>query len=105
VSAKIYRDNVDDEIKKDRLKEVQNLQREISLSKNRERIGNVEEILVDGKSRLKNGQMMGRTRSNRIVNLTGEETWVGCLLPVRIVGATANSLLGEIMTAEQVSGF
>ena len=99
VSAKIYDDNVDDEIKKYRLKEVQNLQREISLRKNRERIGNVEEILVDGKSRLKNGQMMGRTRSNRIVNLTGEETLVGCLLPVRIVGASANSLLGEILTA------
>jgi tRNA-2-methylthio-N6-dimethylallyladenosine synthase len=105
VSAKIYDDNVDDEIKKYRLKEVQNLQREISLRKNRERIGNVEEILVDGKSRLKNGQMMGRTRSNRIVNLTGEETLVGCLLPVRIVGASANSLLGEILTAEQVSDF
>jgi tRNA-2-methylthio-N6-dimethylallyladenosine synthase len=105
VSAKIYDDNVDGEIKKDRLKEVQNLQREISLKKNRERIGNVEEILVDGKSRLKNGQMMGRTRSNRIVNLTKEETWVGCLLSVRIVGATANSLLGEIVTAEHVSEF
>jgi tRNA-2-methylthio-N6-dimethylallyladenosine synthase len=105
VSAKIYDDNVGDEIKKNRLKEVQHLQREISLKKNRDRIGNVEEILVDGKSRLKNGQMMGRTRSNRIVNLTGEETWFGCLLPVRIVGATANSLLGERVTAEHVSGF
>ena len=105
VSAKIYDDNVDDEIKKDRLKEVQNLQREISLGKNRQRIGNVEEILVDGRSRLKNGQMMGRTRGNRIVNLTGEETLVGSLLPVRIVAATANSLLGEIVTAEHVSSF
>jgi tRNA-2-methylthio-N6-dimethylallyladenosine synthase len=105
VSAKIYDDNMNDEIKKARLKEVQNLQREISLRKNRERIGSVEEILVDGKSRLKNGQIMGRTRSNRIVNLTGEETLVGCLLPARIVGATANSLLGEIVTAELGSGF
>jgi tRNA-2-methylthio-N6-dimethylallyladenosine synthase len=105
VSAKIYDDNVDGETKKDRLKEVQNLQRGISLRKNRERIGNVEEILVDGKSKLKKGQMTGRTRSNRIVNLTGEETWVGCLLPVRIVGATANSLLGEIMAVDHVSGF
>ena len=61
-------------VERDRSKEVQNLQREISLLKNRERIGNVEEILVDRKSRLKNGEMMGRTRSNRIVNLTGEET-------------------------------
>jgi hypothetical protein len=39
------------------------------------------------------------------VNLTGEETWIGCLLPVRIVGATANSLLGERVTVEHVSRF
>jgi tRNA-2-methylthio-N6-dimethylallyladenosine synthase len=105
VSAKIYDDDVAEELKKARLQQVQSLQREISLRKNRESIGNVEEILVDGKSRLKNGQVMGRTRANRIVNLAGEETLVGSLLPVRIIGATANSLIGEELTAEHVSDF
>jgi tRNA-2-methylthio-N6-dimethylallyladenosine synthase len=105
VSAKIYDDDVFDEIKKDRLQEVLRLQKEISLKKNRQGIGNVEEVLVDGRSRLKNGQVMGRTRTNRIVNLTGEETLVGSLLPVRIIGATANSLIGEVITAERVSDF
>jgi tRNA-2-methylthio-N6-dimethylallyladenosine synthase len=105
VSAKIYNDDVAEAIKKARLQEVQSLQKEIALRKNRASIGNVEEILVDGKSRLKNGQIMGRTRTNRIVNLTGDETLVGSLLPVRIIGATANSLIGEELTAEQVSDF
>jgi tRNA-2-methylthio-N6-dimethylallyladenosine synthase len=105
VSAKIYDDDVAEELKKSRLQQVQSLQREISLRKNRQTIGNVEEILVDGKSRLKNGQIMGRTRANRIVNLTGEETLVGSLLPVRITGATANSLIGEELTSEHVSDF
>jgi tRNA-2-methylthio-N6-dimethylallyladenosine synthase len=105
VSAKIYGDDVADAIKKARLQEVQSLQREISLRKNRESIGNVEEILIDGKSRLKNGQVMGRTRANRIVNLTGDETLVRSLLTVRIIGATANSLIGEELTAEHVSDF
>lgn len=105
VSAKIYDDDVGDEIKKDRLKKVQSLQKEISLKKNRRMIGNLEEILVDGRSRLKNGQMMGRTRSNRIVNFSGEETLVGSLLLVRIVGASANSLLGDVVKVEHVSGF
>jgi tRNA-2-methylthio-N6-dimethylallyladenosine synthase len=105
VSAKIYDDDVADAIKKARLQEVQSLQKEIALRKNRASIGNVEEILVDGKSRLKNGQVMGRTRTNRIVNLTGDETLVGSLLPVRIIGATANSLIGEELTAEHVSDF
>jgi tRNA-2-methylthio-N6-dimethylallyladenosine synthase len=105
VSAKIYADDVADEIKKQRLKEVQSLQREISLKKNRQRIGNVEEILVDGRSRLKNGQIMGRTRANRIVNLVGRENLIGSLLPVRIIGATATSLLGEALRGEQISEF
>src|SRR2546430_8005755 len=53
VSAKIYDDDVADVIKKARLQEVQSLQKEIALRKNRASIGNVEEILIDGKSRLK----------------------------------------------------
>jgi tRNA-2-methylthio-N6-dimethylallyladenosine synthase len=105
VSSKIHEDDVADEIKKDRLQEVQSVQRDISLRKNRERIGNVEEILVDGKSRLKNGQVMGRTRTNRIVNLSGEETLVGSLIPVQIIGATANSLIGEMLKAEPLADF
>jgi tRNA-2-methylthio-N6-dimethylallyladenosine synthase len=105
VATKIHEDDVADEIKKDRLQEVQRVQREISLRKNRERIGNVEEILVDGKSRLKNGQVMGRTRTNRIVNLPGEETLVGALIPVQIIGATANSLIGEMLKAEPLADF
>ena len=105
VSAKLYDDNVDGEIKKDRLLRVQRLQHEISLKKNRQMIGNIEEVLVDGVSRLKNGQVMGRTRGNRIVNLKGPETLIGEFVPVRISGATANSLLGELLPDSCASGY
>ena len=98
VSAKLYADDVPQQIKKARLAEVQTLQREISLNKNRRCIGNVEEILVDGPSRLKNGQLMGRTRGNRIVNVAGPESLAERLVPVQITGATANSLIGEVLT-------
>ena len=97
VSAKIYQDDIPEDVKKDRLTRVQKLQREISLKKNRQRIGELDEILVEGRSRLKNGQIMGRTRNNRIVNLTGPENLLDQLVPVQITGATANSLLGEIL--------
>ena len=97
VSAKIYEDDVSGHVKKERLTTVQKFQREISLAKNRGRIGAIEEILVDGSSKLKNGQIMGRTRNNRIVNVTSSENVMGQLLPVRITGATANSLLGEVL--------
>ena len=97
ISAKIYDDDILEDVKKDRLRRVQKLQREISLRKNRQRIGEREEILVDGPSKLKKGQLMGRTRSNRIVNVTGSERLIGQLVPVQVISATANSLLGEIM--------
>jgi tRNA-2-methylthio-N6-dimethylallyladenosine synthase len=97
VSAKIYQDDIPEDVKKDRLTRVQKLQREISLKKNRQRIGELDEILVEGPSRLKNGQIMGRTPNNRIVNVTGSENLLDQLVPVQITGATANSLLGEIL--------
>jgi tRNA-2-methylthio-N6-dimethylallyladenosine synthase len=99
VSAKIYPDDVHDDVKKERLKIVQTLQREISLAKNRQRIGEREEVLVDGPSKLRAEQVMGRTRSNRIVNLTGSSDLIGEFVHARITGATANSLLGELMCA------
>ncbi len=99
VSAKLYADDISDEVKRERLQRVQALQKEISLTKNRQKIGAIEEILVEGRSRLHNGQIMGRTRNNRIVNVVGPESLVGALVPVRVVGATANSLLGELLTA------
>jgi len=99
VSAKIFPDDVPDGVKKNRLKKVQTLQREISLAKNRQRIGDCEEVLVDGRSKLKDDQVMGRTRANRIVNFTGSPSWIGKFVRVRVSGATANSLLGEPMCA------
>ena len=97
VSAKLYADDIPQNVKKERLTQVQALQRGISLAKNRGCIGNIEVILVEGPSRLKNGQLMGRTRSNRIVNVAGPDKLISRLMPVRITGATASSLIGEIL--------
>jgi tRNA-2-methylthio-N6-dimethylallyladenosine synthase len=102
VSAKIYEDDVPDDVKRDRLQRVLALQNGISLRKNRERIGESEEILVEGRSKLKNGHVMGRTRANRIVNFSGGDALVGTRVRVRIIGATANSLLGELLTGAPI---
>ncbi|HXV48864.1 MAG TPA: tRNA (N6-isopentenyl adenosine(37)-C2)-methylthiotransferase MiaB [Candidatus Binatia bacterium] len=98
VAAKIYDDDIEANVKRERLRQVQTLQQGISLAKNRQRIGDTEEILVDGPSKLKNGQLMGRTRTNRIVNISAPEHLIGRLVPVRIINATANSLLGDLLS-------
>ena len=97
VAAKLFDDDVPRGVKKERLTKVQTLQREISLEKNRQRIGEREEIFFDGPSKLKNGQLMGRTRTNRIVNVAAPASFIGQIVPVRITSATANSLLGEVL--------
>jgi tRNA-2-methylthio-N6-dimethylallyladenosine synthase len=103
VSAKIYEDDIAEDIKKDRLKRVQSLQQGISLKKNRQRIGETDEILIDGPAKLKIGQIMGRTRTNRIVNASAAESWTGKLASVRITGATANSLIGELLWGKPIA--
>ena len=101
VAAKIYPDDVPSEVKRRRLDIVLKLQQEISLRKNKERIGRIEEILVEGPSKLRQGQIMGRTRTNRIVNATGPDSLIGGIVPVHVSGASANSLVGELLKADQ----
>ncbi len=96
VAAKIHSDDVPEETKKFRLRTVQALQKEISLRKNRQLIGRVEEILFEGESKLNTDQMMGRTRTNKVVNVEAPRGLVGKTLEVRITGASANSLIGEL---------
>jgi tRNA-2-methylthio-N6-dimethylallyladenosine synthase len=100
LANKIYADDVPENVKKFRLERVFKLQAEISRRKNRQRIGRVEEILVEGAAKLGRGQMMGRTRTNRIVNFPGPEELSGQPARVRITAAAANSLLGELITAQ-----
>jgi len=100
LAGKLYPDDVPEELKKRRLERVLNRQGEISLKRNRKKIGEIEEILVEGPAKLRDGQIMGRTRSHKIVNAAGSEALAGKLAPVRITGASPNSLLGEMVAAQ-----
>jgi len=96
VAAKIHSDDVPEETKKSRLQTVLALQKEISLRKNRQLMGRVEEILLEGESKLSKDRMMGRTRTNKVVNVEAPRGLVGKTLDVRITGASANALIGEL---------
>ncbi|MBI4526193.1 MAG: tRNA (N6-isopentenyl adenosine(37)-C2)-methylthiotransferase MiaB [Deltaproteobacteria bacterium] len=102
-AAKLYRDDVCDAVKKERLEQVLRLQNELSLRKNLQKLGAVEEVLVEGPSRHRKGQLMGRTRTNRIVNFLGEDSMIGRFVSVAVVGASPNSLIAEVLSEENVS--
>jgi len=83
-------------VKRGRLKVLQERQRCITREKNEEMVGNIERVLVEGRSQRNPNDMMGRARTNRIVNFPGEGRLVGEEVWVRIVKGFANSLRGEI---------
>ena len=81
--------------KDERLSRVFALQRDITLRRNREQVGKVLEVLVEGPSR-RSATLFGRTRGNRVVNFAGPGHLVGSLVQVRIMKAGPNSLSGEL---------
>lgn len=89
-------DQVPEEAKRDRLMILQDTQRKITRRKNTETEGRLERVLVEGRSQNDPMEMMGRTRSNRIVNFPGGIDLVGHEVLVRIEKGFANSLRGVL---------
>lgn len=81
--------------KSSRLSVLQELQRDITLKKNRRLEGSEVEILVEGESK-KGGQLSGRTPTNKIVNFPNNNSKLGDLVKVTIKRAHVNSLVGEL---------
>jgi tRNA-2-methylthio-N6-dimethylallyladenosine synthase len=92
-----FPDKVEEKVKQERLSILQEIQREITLRKNQELEGRIEEVLVEGQSKQSDQDMTGRTRSNKIVNFEGNLGFIGQLVHVRITKAYPHSLRGQIV--------
>jgi tRNA-2-methylthio-N6-dimethylallyladenosine synthase len=79
----------------ERLRHLQEIQKTITLKKNRSMEGRTVEVLVEGASKNSEEELTGRTRTNRIVNFKGNEDMIGKTTDVCIVKGYANSLKGE----------
>jgi tRNA-2-methylthio-N6-dimethylallyladenosine synthase len=91
-------DQVPDETKHDRIERLVEVVQRVAEERNRERIGRVDEVLVEGPSRTDSALLRGRTRRNTTVNFSGTAA-AGELVPVRIEGATSTTLRGVELAA------
>ena len=87
-------DQVPDEVKHERLERLVELTQRIAAERNVERIGRVEEVLVEGSSRTDDALLRGRTRRNTMVNFAGSAA-TGNLVMVVIDEATSTTLRGR----------
>jgi tRNA-2-methylthio-N6-dimethylallyladenosine synthase len=61
-------------------------------------VGETERVLVTGSAARGAGELAGRTENNRVVNFRGDGALIGRYVDVRISGALAHSLRGELLT-------
>ncbi len=78
----------------ERLARLQTVQKSITLEHNRSMEGKVVQVLVEDRSRNSEDEVMGRTRTNKVVNFKGSTDMMGSLLEVLITKGYANSLRG-----------
>jgi tRNA-2-methylthio-N6-dimethylallyladenosine synthase len=85
---------VAEDVKRDRMERLVEVVQRGAARRNAERVGRVEEVLVEGPSRTDPSRLRGRTRRNTTVNFFGD-AGAGELVHVEIDGATSTTLSGR----------
>ncbi|MXY19497.1 MAG: TRAM domain-containing protein, partial [Synechococcus sp. SB0664_bin_36] len=98
-------DQVPETVKVDRLRRLNACAERWARHRNQRYGQQVVEVLVEGRNPKDSQQLMGRTRSNRLVFLPAAGHGLGDLVPVRIDAVRPFSLSGcSLSTPEAVSG-
>jgi tRNA-2-methylthio-N6-dimethylallyladenosine synthase len=87
-------DQVPDGIKRARIERLVDLVQRVAAQRNEDRVGRVEEVLVEGPSRTDPGLLRGRTRRNTTINFAGDAA-PGELVDVVVERATSTTLGGS----------
>ena len=102
LASKRLQDDVSAEEKTSRIVALQALQREIQTGLHEQAVGSVVDVLVDSVSRRQRAELSGRSMGNTVVNFpaptdtpSGNGSWIGRTVPVRITRGGPHSLRGE----------
>ncbi len=90
-------DSISEEEKSIRLQVLLDRQRELQRASYSRHLGQTLEVMVEGQN-VARGQVTGRTTQNKTLNFTTQQPILpapGSYLPVRVIGAHPNSLVGE----------
>ncbi len=88
-------DQIPEAVQHERLDRLIRVQERATASRLAQQVGSVQEVLVEGASRRREGFLAGRTGRGMTVNFPGDAALVGKIVPVRILGTGANTLRGE----------
>ena len=99
IAARKFKDDVPDEVKSERVTALIELQRDISLKKNRAMIGRTMPVLIEGDGKRSSQQWLGRTDGGLVTIFpkTDPSLNPGCLASVLITDATVTTLYGGML--------
>lgn len=95
IAEKKYNDDVSEEIKSQRLKEIIDLQQELSYRSNLADVGKTFEILVESFSKKSGKELSGRNSQNKVVVFPKHDFKPGDYVEVKITACTTATLRGE----------
>jgi len=97
LAAKKFEDDIPLDVKKRRLQEIIQLQREHSLRRNQQDVGKVQKVLVEGFSKRSDEQLQGRNSANKVVIFPKENYEKGQYVNVKIEDANPATLFGTVV--------
>jgi len=95
LAAEALKDNVPEEVKERRLKEIIQLQHKLSEKSNKADIGKTFEVLIEGISKRSADHYFGRNSQNKVVVFPKTGPGPGSYVSVRVKRVTSATLLGE----------
>jgi len=90
------KDQVPEDVKRERIHYLIDVQNAISRKKNEAWVGRTVEVLVEGTSHKDSTKLSGRSRQNKLVVFEGPQDLIGKTVNVRITEAQTWSLTGTL---------
>ena len=100
-----FEDDVPEEVKKQRLSEIIDQQREMQEERNKSEHGTRHLVLVEGFSKRSDEQLTGRTDTNKKVVFDRENYSKGQYVEVEITGSTSATLLGKAIRESSIADY
>jgi tRNA-2-methylthio-N6-dimethylallyladenosine synthase len=94
-AARKMEDDIPEDTKKRRLREIIDLQQKHGLYRTQQHLGKVEEVLIEGTSKKSDRHWMGRNSQNTVVVFPKAHYKIGDFVNVKINDCTSATLIGE----------
>jgi tRNA-2-methylthio-N6-dimethylallyladenosine synthase len=90
-----FSDQIPEQVRLQRLKEIIDLQQKITLQKFTAEIGSIKEVYVENVSKKSSEELSGKTEDYKIAVFKGDKSLIGTFVNVEITAATSGTLIGR----------